>query len=78
MHMHARAAGTKDDWVGSTDFPSKTRGNLGNASGFSPLGATSDASNALLIESGAEGVLFHSAYPGVTTVWNNYGPFSNV
>lgn len=58
--------GTGDDFVGNSDVPTKTRGNLVNDA-FQAISAASDASSALQITSGAEGVLFYSTTPNTST-----------
>jgi hypothetical protein len=69
-------AGTRDDWVGYSDSPRKTRATLSNTS-VVPLTASTQAASALLIESGVEAVLFYSAFPGVNSVWNRCCSFAN-
>jgi len=49
--------GTRDDYVGGTDQPTKTRGNIVNGA-FTPLTATSQRAAALMIKTGDEGVMF--------------------
>lgn len=49
--------GTRDDYVGGTDSPTKQRGNLVNGA-FSPLTSTTERAAALLIKTANEGVLF--------------------
>lgn len=68
--------GTRDDWVGMTDRPTKTRGNL-EASGFAPLGNAATRASAIRITSGAEGVLFYSNSPKAHTIISNCCYFSN-
>ena len=74
--------GTQDDYVGSTDGPTKTRGNLVNGV-FTPVEAlpggstTTQAASALLIDSGAEGVLFYSTTPNTNTSIERCCDFSN-
>ena len=58
--------GTKDDYVGTSDEPTKTRGNLVGGS-FQAISNSSDSSNAIQITSGAEGVLFYSTTPNTKT-----------
>lgn len=60
--------GTRDDYIGSTDRPVKARGNL-TSTGFTRLASGSDASNAIQVTSGSEGVLFYSTTEGVDTVF---------
>ncbi|MFT7352753.1 MAG: hypothetical protein ACI9XR_002540, partial [Flavobacterium sp.] len=49
--------GTRDDFVGGTDIPTKTRGNIVNGV-FTPLTTPSQRAAALLIKTGDEGVMF--------------------
>lgn len=49
--------GTRDDYVGGTDQPTKTRGNIVNGA-FTPITATSQRAAALMIKTGDEGVMF--------------------
>ena len=61
--------GTQDDWVGNTDSPTKTRGNLtGNGGALVPISTASQAAQALEIKTSAEGVLFYSTTPGANTI----------
>ena len=66
----------QDDWIGITDAPNKDRGNLVNGA-FTLLSSPSQASNALLITSNNDAVLFHSAKPGVAMVYNSCCAFFN-
>ena len=68
--------GTKDDYVGTSDGPTKTRGNLVGGS-FQAISSPSDSSNAIQITSGAEGVLFYSTTPNAATTINNCCSFKN-
>jgi Putative Ig domain len=51
--------GTQDDWVGTTDTPTKRRGNLVNGA-FADIPTAATQSRALQISSGSTGVLFFS------------------
>ena len=68
--------GTQDDWIGTSDGPTKTRGSVVNGN-FVALTATNQQSNIIKIESGAEGVLFYSLTPGAGTSIDNCCRFSN-
>ena len=69
--------GTRDDWVGISDRPVKTRGNLDENDGFVQIDLAGDSSNALRVTSGSEGVLFYSTTPGVSTIWGSCCSFIN-
>lgn len=51
--------GTRDDWIGQTDRPTKTKGNLLNGE-FIPIEIQSTTSKALKIYTGNDGVLFYT------------------
>ena len=68
--------GTRDDWVGATDRPTKQRGNL-DADGFHVLTAAADRAAALKIFSGQQGVLFYSTSPKAHTSINSCCAFQN-
>ena len=68
--------GTQDDFVGTSDGPTKTRGNLVGGS-FEALTDATASSNAIQITSAAEGVLFYSTSPGVDTSISNCCLFGN-
>ena len=68
--------GTQDDWVGTDDGPTKTRGNLVGGT-FQAITDATASSNAIQITSGSEGVLFYSTSPGVDTSIKNCCDFSN-
>jgi hypothetical protein len=68
--------GTRDDYVGSTDVNSKTRGNL-NTGSFVPITAVGQSSRAILISNTVEGVLFYSETTGVMTSFSSCCAFSN-
>ena len=68
--------GTRDDWVGTTDQPTKRRGNLiGGA--FVDIPTASTQSAALQISSGSTGVLFFSTSPRAYTSINWCCSFSS-
>ena len=62
--------GTRDDWVGSSDQPTKTRGNITNGA-FTAISSASTQSRAIQINSGSEGVLFYSSSAKAQTSVNN-------
>ncbi len=64
--------GTRDDWVGDTDSPTKTRGNISNGV-FSATTNAADQSKALQITSGDTGVVFYSLDNVYTTVNQSLG-----
>ena len=68
--------GTGDDYVGVNDSVRKTRGNLVDGA-FQAITATTQASSALLIESGAEGVLFYSTTANTSTTHDGCCNFAN-
>jgi hypothetical protein len=68
--------GTGDDYVGVNDSVRKTRGNLVDGA-FQAITATTQASSALLIESGAEGVLFYSTTANTSTTHDGCCDFAN-
>jgi hypothetical protein len=68
--------GTRDDWVGTSDRPTKTRGNLVDGA-FTAISAPTDTSDAIRITSGAEGVLFYSTTDGANTSHAGCCNFSN-
>ncbi len=59
--------GTRDDWVGGTDSPTKARGNV-TSDGFTAITSPSSPANAIQITSGAEGVLFYTVTPNAASV----------
>jgi hypothetical protein len=69
--------GTRDDWVGSSDQPTKTRGNITNGA-FTAISSSSTQSQAIQINSGSEGVLFYSSNPKAQTSVNACCQFSKV
>jgi len=68
--------GTRDDYVGSTDTNSKTRGNL-NTGSFLAITAVGQSSRAIMISNTNEGVLFYSETPGVKTSFALCCSFAN-
>ena len=68
--------GTQDDYVGTNDDPTKTRGNLVGGT-FQAITDATASSNAIQITSGSEGVLFYSTSPGVDTSIASCCLFSN-
>lgn len=68
--------GTQDDWVGDSDRPTKTKGNLVNGS-FTPITVSSDPASVLQITSGAEGVLFYSTTQNVNMSVSGCCSFAN-
>lgn len=71
--------GTRDDWVGTTDRPIKTRGTVDLVTGaFVRLSDKSERASALKIEAASEGVLFYSTSPGTDISVTRYGAFRNV
>jgi len=69
--------GTRDDFVGTTDVNTKTRGNL-NTGSFVAVTANDQSSRAIMITNPTEGVLFYSETPGVMTAYALCCSFSNV
>jgi hypothetical protein len=68
--------GTRDDWVGTTDTPTKTRGNL-DANGFVQLSNPATRAAAIQITSGQQGVLFYSTSPKAHTSTNECCSFES-
>ena len=68
--------GTRDDYVGSTDVNSKTRGNL-NTGSFVAITAIGQSSRAIMISNTNEGVLFYSETEGVKTSFALCCTFAN-
>ena len=69
--------GTRDDYVGTSDRPTKTRGEIVNGA-FQQISAASDPSDAIQITSGSEGVLFYSTTDGTSTIVDSCCSFENV
>lgn len=68
--------GTRDDFVGLSDSPTKQRGNLVNGA-FTLLANASDQSAALKIFTATSGVLFFSTSPKANTSINDCCAFAN-
>jgi hypothetical protein len=68
--------GTRDDYVGSTDTNTKTRGNL-NTGSFVAITAVGQSSRAIMISNTNEGVLFYSETEGVKTSFALCCSFAN-
>lgn len=68
--------GTRDDWVGTSDGPTKERGNL-VGSGFEIISNAADQAPALRIKTADTGVLFYSTSPKAYTSINSCCSFSN-
>jgi len=68
--------GTRDDYVGSTDTNTKSRGNLDTGS-FVEVTSNTQSSRAIMITNTNEGVLFYSETAGVMTAYASCCQFSN-
>jgi hypothetical protein len=68
--------GTRDDYVGSSDVNTKTRGNLVGGA-FRAIAANNQSSYAIMITNANEGVLFYSETPGVMTAYSSCCSFAN-
>lgn len=68
--------GTRDDYVGSTDVNTKTRGNL-DTGNFVAITANNQSSRAIMITNPSDGVLFYSETAGVMTSYALCCSFSN-
>lgn len=68
--------GTRDDYVGTTDVNTKTRGNIVNGN-FTGITSVSDESRAIMITNPTEGILFYSETIGVTTAYALCCQFAN-
>lgn len=68
--------GTRDDYVGNSDVPTKQRGNLVDGA-FQVLTNAADQSSALKIYTATSGVLFYSTSPKANTSINGCCSFSN-
>jgi hypothetical protein len=69
--------GTRDDWVGNSDGPTKTRGNIVDGA-FEAISNAATQSHAIRISSGSEGVLFYSSSAKAQTSIKNCCRFQNV
>src|SRR6056300_1403548 len=68
--------GTRDDWVGTTDSPTETKGNLVNGQ-FVTVSNQTEQAKALKIYTGTEAVLFYSNSPRAYTTHNYCCSFTN-
>ncbi|MFX0558456.1 thrombospondin type 3 repeat-containing protein [Maribacter sp. CXY002] len=68
--------GTRDDYVGGTDQPTKTRGNLINQE-FVSISATSEQAKAIKISTAQEAILFFSNSDRAYSTINSCCSFSN-
>lgn len=68
--------GTRDDFVGTTDVNTKTRGNLVGGN-FAAVTANNQTSYAIMITNPIDGVLFYSDTTGVMTAYALCCSFSN-
>ncbi|MGB1449405.1 MAG: hypothetical protein ACPG8F_06135 [Flavobacteriaceae bacterium] len=68
--------GTRDDYVGGTDQPTKVRGNL-NEGAFEPLTLTTQRAAALRITTIDEGILFFTTSSRGNNAHSNYDPVNN-
>jgi hypothetical protein len=70
--------GTRDDYVGGSDRPKKTRGNLtGTGGAFAKLSSASDYAKALRITTDTEGVLFYTTSENSDMAYNSCCSFSS-
>lgn len=70
--------GTRDDWVGDSDGPTKYRGNLNGSGGsFQSIANAVDQAQAIQITTPQEGALFYSTTPGANTSIDSCCSFSN-
>lgn len=70
-------SGTRDDWVGSTDAPTKQRGRIDTTNGFVNATSNSTLNPALKISTGSEAVIFFSPSPNANTAINSCCSFAN-
>lgn len=68
--------GTQDDWVGTSDGPTKTKGNIVNGV-FTSIASQTERAHAIQIVSGSEGVLFYTENSGANMVVDYCCSFSN-
>lgn len=68
--------GTRDDWVGNADGPTKERGRIVDGA-FVAAEEQGESADALRITSGNEGVLFYSTTAGANAALSNCCSFSN-
>lgn len=69
--------GTRDDWVGSTDRPTKQRGNLVDGS-FEQISVASERASVVRVTSNSEGVLFYTDTDKANSIVHNCCSWSNV
>ncbi len=70
--------GTQDDYVGWSDRPTKTKGNLTGPGGtFEPIANQTDPAQAIQITTANEGALFYSTTPGTNMASNSCCSFIN-
>ncbi|MFW5877696.1 MAG: hypothetical protein ACOCUP_01150, partial [bacterium] len=69
--------GTRDDWVGISDGPVETKGNIVDGA-FDTISTQTERSLALQITSGSEGVLFYTTSEKANTISQGCCSFSNV
>ncbi|WP_145943860.1 lectin-like domain-containing protein [Candidatus Rhodoluna planktonica] len=70
--------GTRDDWVGNSDGPTKTKGNLDGPNGsFQATTVQSDPAKALRITTASEGALFYSTTDGTNMSIDSCCSFAN-
>jgi uncharacterized repeat protein (TIGR02543 family) len=68
--------GTRDDWVGNSDGPTKRKGNIVDGS-FSQISTASDRASAIQITTANEGVLFYTTESTANMSVNYCCSFSN-
>ena len=68
--------GTRDDWVGGSDGPTKTKGTIQNGV-FTQIASTSTRSSAIQITTANEGVLFYTTEATANMSVNSCCSFSN-
>ena len=66
--------GTRDDWVGNTDRPTKSPAMVTS----SGVDFAVSGGNAVVTKSGAEAVIIYSPHPTARGLYANYGSFDNV
>jgi len=74
MHIFV---GTRDDWVGTSDSPTKTRGSINSSGQFVAASSPSSRSPVLQVTSGNHGVVFYSVDSAADTSTNSCCSFSN-
>ena len=68
--------GTRDDWVGNTDGPTKERGNLVNGA-FQMISTPDEQAKAIKIKTDTEAILFYSSNNRTQTSINSCCSFTN-